>query len=391
MLAGYMGEEAFFRGLSDYLRKNAYGNTTADVLWDALGQASNRDILPFIRPLVVDVGYPMVSISERALSPAQVDQERFLLLGSATDETDMVKWAAPVTVESIPDPAGRVSASTSPNDGIQDNGATSLIRNQQQTAFCRFEFQHQALRGITATLGHLSSSEQIGLIGDVTAQAISGRKNIDASTLLALLLSFRSEKQYHGWNMVLNTLYTLQSVFSEDRAIAHCLNQLMLDLTSTTVDTFSLDMDSPSGPDYLTEQLKVTLLTHRGLAGHPEINTQAAERFQKFVSGDDSAIPVLYREAVSRIGVRNGGGKVSRAMKEEYRKTTTIDGKQIALRALAEVQSVELAEDFLRFGCSDEVGLEELEDAISALADNPKHCGAQGGLDICARQLGDDT
>ena len=44
MIANYVGDEVFFKGVSIYLKKHLFGNSVADDLWDAIGQVTGLDI-----------------------------------------------------------------------------------------------------------------------------------------------------------------------------------------------------------------------------------------------------------------------------------------------------------------------------------------------------------
>lgn len=44
MIASYVGEDAFLKGVSQYLKGNTYKNTTAKALWHSLGEASGKEV-----------------------------------------------------------------------------------------------------------------------------------------------------------------------------------------------------------------------------------------------------------------------------------------------------------------------------------------------------------
>lgn len=50
MLANYLGVDVFLRGVSGYLKAHAYGNASTRALWDALGQASGKDVGALMGP-----------------------------------------------------------------------------------------------------------------------------------------------------------------------------------------------------------------------------------------------------------------------------------------------------------------------------------------------------
>ena len=44
MLANYVGEAVFLRGVSIYLKKHLYGNTVTNDLWSGIAEASGIDV-----------------------------------------------------------------------------------------------------------------------------------------------------------------------------------------------------------------------------------------------------------------------------------------------------------------------------------------------------------
>ena len=52
MLRRWLGDADFAKGLHAYFEKHQYGNTIGRDLWNALGQASGRDVAAFIGFLV---------------------------------------------------------------------------------------------------------------------------------------------------------------------------------------------------------------------------------------------------------------------------------------------------------------------------------------------------
>ncbi len=67
MLLEYIGEEAFTKGLGQYFRRHAFGNTTRADLWQALSESSGKDIEAFMTPWLTRPGMPVVH--KRLIAP----------------------------------------------------------------------------------------------------------------------------------------------------------------------------------------------------------------------------------------------------------------------------------------------------------------------------------
>ena len=61
MLRRWLGDEAFAKGLKAYFEKHQYNNTIGRDLWNALSDASGKDVSSFMDTWLEQPGYPVVS------------------------------------------------------------------------------------------------------------------------------------------------------------------------------------------------------------------------------------------------------------------------------------------------------------------------------------------
>ena len=114
------------------------------------------------------------------------------------------------------------------------------------------------------------------------------------------------------------------------------------------------------------------LSCHRAEVTSSRIIEEAQKQFSAYNSGDKKAVHASLRLAVFRLAVMNGGSAEYEAVKQEYLSTTSIDGKEICLTAMGEVQSIDLVNNFLDFQFSDQVAVQDVHTGSIALANNPK-------------------
>lgn len=67
MLARYLGEDVFIRGVSKYLQTYIYGNTKTDDLWDMLSSVAGKDVTKLMQIWTKRVGFPVVSVTEKTV------------------------------------------------------------------------------------------------------------------------------------------------------------------------------------------------------------------------------------------------------------------------------------------------------------------------------------
>jgi aminopeptidase N len=100
MLKNYVGDEAFRKGLTAYFKKHAYGNTTGDDLWEAVSEASGKDIGAFMTPWLMRSGFPLVTVSQQSKQLA-LTQQQFLDDPSKADPERV--WPVPLFSSSVKD------------------------------------------------------------------------------------------------------------------------------------------------------------------------------------------------------------------------------------------------------------------------------------------------
>ncbi len=94
MLEAYLGEEAFRRGLREYLARFQYANATTADLWQSLSRVTGERVGPLMDPWLDRPGLP--SISARVTDQGvEVAQQRFSYHGA----TDSRPWPIPMVID----------------------------------------------------------------------------------------------------------------------------------------------------------------------------------------------------------------------------------------------------------------------------------------------------
>jgi len=375
MLASHLGLEVFLSGVSNYLKAHEYGNATTNDLWSALSEASGQDVNALMDPWIRKIGYPVVTVAEE---PGQISvtQSRYLSTGDVKPEDDQTTWWVPLGLKSKS--GSKAIAFTVKEDTIREVDDSFYKINSDNTGFYRTNYPPARLATLGKQIDQLSISDKIGLIGDAGALALSGEAQTPA--LLGFVEGFTNESNYLVWSQIISSLGNVKSVFGEDAAILAALKKFTLKLIKPAVTkigwTFAPD------EDYLTGQLRALLISTAGLNGDEDIIKEAQRQFYAYTIGDSSAIHPSLRSAVFQINVQVGGLPAYNAVKAEWATTASIDGKEIALRALGRIQDLkdpedqnplapDLLGDLLKFIFT-EIATQDMHTPAAALAANPK-------------------
>lgn len=368
MLASHLGVETFLKGVSDYLKAHTYGNATTNDLWSALSKASGEDVNTFMDPWIRKIGFPVVTVAEE---PGQISvkQSRFLTAGEVKPEEDETTWWIPMGMRTGPQATeAKREPLTAKADTYRDIDTSFYKINTDQTGFYRTNLPPQRLIQLSGELDKLSVQDKIGVLGDAAALAISG----DGTTggILSFLEGFSNETNYLVWSEVQSCLAKIRSVFSSDEQVSEGLRQFTLKLVSGATE--KIGWEFRSGEDYLTGQLRALLIQTAGLAGHESIVAEAQKKFKAFMGGDKKAIHPSLRGAVFKISIKHGDKDAYEAVKNEFLTTTSVDGREIALQSMGQVQSPELARNYLDWAFSGAVATQDVHSAGVSVANNSK-------------------
>ncbi|EAS30841.3 aminopeptidase 2 [Coccidioides immitis RS] len=369
MLSSHLGQETFLRGIAKYLKAHAYGNATTNDLWSALSEASGKDVTGFMDPWIRKIGFPLVTVAEEP-NQITVAQKRYLASGDVKPEEDETLWWIPLGIKSGQEAKAVGERNlTSKSDVVQNISQDFYKLNKDQCGFYRTNYPPERLAKLGKSLNLLSTEDKIGLIGDASALAVSGEGTTAAT--LALLENFQDEQNYLVWMQLITSLSHIRSVFAANEEIATGLKNFARKLVTPAVE--KLGWEFQPNEDYLTGQLRQLLISSAGHAGHEGTITEAKRRFNLWATGEDkSVIHANLRSAIFTINVSEGGQKEYDTVKEEFGRTSSIDGKEICVGSLARTKNPDILKDYFEFLFSGKVATQDIHTGGAGLAANSK-------------------
>lgn len=367
MLATHLGQDVFLKGVSNYLRAHSYGNAKTTDLWKALSESSGQDVPALMDPWIQKIGFPVVTVAEE---PGQISvkQSRYLSTGDVRAEDDSTTWWVPLGLEGKVGTKGVTPIGLlKKEDTIRDVDDSFYKLNKDTAGFYRTSYPPARLAKLGSQTDRLTLLDKIGLVGDAGALALSGESATPG--LLAFVEGFQSESNHLVWSQILGSLRTVKSVFAENEEISEGLKKFTLKLITPAVE--KIGWAASPDDDFLTTQMRALLISTAGLNGYENIVAEAKRQFNAYIKGDTNAIHPSLRAAVWGIAIRTGGKSEYEALKKEWQTTTSIDGKEIALRALGRIQDASLLSDYINLLFSD-VAVQDMHTGAIALATNPR-------------------
>jgi tricorn protease interacting factor F2/3 len=160
MLEGYIGEEAFRTGVSDYLKEFSFSNATGKDLWDALGKRSGLPVTSMARAWLTRPGYPMVKARVIG-NKVELTQRPFHFGGGRASGV----WPIPIMMRAD----GKEVSFIMNRESVRlDVTATSeLLLNLGRTGFYVALYDEAAYDSLASNFPRLSPYDRAGAMNDL--------------------------------------------------------------------------------------------------------------------------------------------------------------------------------------------------------------------------------
>ena len=192
MLRRWLDDEAFAKGLKAYFEKHQYNNTVGRDLWNALSDASGKDVSSFMDTWLEQPGYPVVN-AEVVDDTLILSQKQFFI-GEHEDKGRL--WEIPLNSnwKGLPDTLseGRIEIPNYSQLAAQNEGALRL--NTANTAHYITEYQGQLLDNILDEFATLDAVSKLQILQERRLLAESGR--ISYASLITLLDLVEKEESF---------------------------------------------------------------------------------------------------------------------------------------------------------------------------------------------------
>jgi len=344
MLVSHLGQDVFLAGITSYLTGRSYGNATSDHLWQALSAVSGIDVKGLMDCWIHQPGYPIVETSTTS-NQLQFKQRPFPR-GSQGVENSI--WQVPLGI-----------ATFSPEDSRSTLSSESCLiewRSQQpkfngnHSGFYRCEYSRDQLLPSIGLCATLSTLDKVGIISDTRALVLAGQK--PASELLALLPNFKHETDCFIWSQIKKSVSMLYSAVADDKLVFGALKNYISQLINPVMRFVNWTGHTDS---YIGGELQKTLIQLAIMSDDQNVLDEVNTRFCCWRNGDTKAIDRNLLSTILSIAVSKGGEQEYQAVKAEYLKNRTIDGREICIAAMGKTGVRAMARDFLDLTFSSDV------------------------------------
>ncbi|KZT39817.1 hypothetical protein SISSUDRAFT_1060871 [Sistotremastrum suecicum HHB10207 ss-3] len=353
MLSAYVGEEQFLKGVSLYLKKHLYGNSTANDLWDGIAEATGLDIRSLMDNWITRIGYPVVTVTEKESGVIHIRQDRFLVDGSPAPEENETLWNIPLSILTSDNTFERtITQRTLLNQRETDikldttkpfklnGGSTGVYRVRYSTE------RAQAIAKEAAKEGSIFKTEdRIGLVSDTLALAQASLS--DTSSLLNVIELFKDDKENLGWTAMNDAITKLVNIFWEDEELSEGLRIFQQSLYAPIVERLGYDNQDDESVD--VKGLRTLAIARAAAVGEPKVVKELLSRWKAYNEGDESAIPADILGATFRVAVEHGGRAEWETMKKIYESSASPATHLPAIGGMCSSKDPELIKEVIEY------------------------------------------
>lgn len=358
MLANWLGDETFIKGVSHYLKKHSYGNAKTNALWESLSFVSGQDVASIMNVWTNKVGYPLISVDE-SKDKISIKQHRFLTTGDVKEEDDQTIYPVFLNLKTGKDSINDTIFQERETDLTSIIGDSKFFKvNGDSNGVYRVNYDDERWVKFGSQAEYLSVEDRIGLVSDVGALSVSGYTK--TSNLLSLVIKWKSsEESYFVWDEILTRIYNIKSAWIfEDEKIKESLKKLLNDLVKEKC--YEIGWEFKSTDSFLDQRLKAILFAACAESGDEGTIKFIKEAFHKYINGDKEAINPNLKACIFNATAAVGGEEEFNELIKIYKNPQSMDEKIIALRSLGKFTNTEILNKVLKFLLDGTIRLQDM-------------------------------
>lgn len=291
MLRRWLGDDDFRAGLKIYFEKHQYSNTIGHDLWDALSEASGKDVAAFMDAWLEQPGYPVVT-AEVVDDTLVLSQKQFFI-GEGQDQNRI--WPIPLNTNwtGLPETLTeeRLAIPNFSQLAAQNEGALRL--NTANTAHYITNYKGQLLKAVLNQLTELDTTSKLQVVQERRLLAESGE--ISYAELIPLLTKLTDETSYLVSEAIAQVVDGLDMFMDEGSEVQAEFKALVNRLMQKNYDRLGFEPQvGESDEDEMVRQKAISLMLY---ADNADAVAKAEEIFDAHKENIES-IPASIRLSV---------------------------------------------------------------------------------------------
>ncbi len=271
MLRRWLGDADFAKGLHAYFEKHQYSNTIGRDLWNALGQASGRDVAAFMDSWLEQPGYPVLTAKVEN-DVLKISQKQFFI-GEHEDKNRL--WVVPLNSnwKGLPDTLETESIEIPGYAALLAENKTALRLNTENTAHYITDYQGELLDAVLADLVKLDNTSKLQIVQERRLLAEAGQ--VSYADLLPVVDQLAKEESYLVVSAVSQVIVALERFIDEGTQTEHDFKALVAKLFRHNYERLGLEAKvGEADEDELVRQMAVSMMIRSNDEGASQAASQ---------------------------------------------------------------------------------------------------------------------
>ncbi|CAH1790172.1 unnamed protein product [Owenia fusiformis] len=325
MVNNFLTEDTFRKGLTNYLKDNAFGNTHHTDLWksltdQAMSEGKNIDVGDIMNTWVRQMGYPVVTVSRNGTS-AEATQKHYLLDPSQTPDPKYPSpynylWKVPLSYTTksesnfINPPIIWMNEETKSLNGLPTETNDWVLVNVNQIGYYRVDYDTANWNALIAQLNdnHLAIQvrNRAQLIDDAFSLSRAGIYNVDITRAMQTTNYLINEREYVPWFAAIENLRYIYQMLGSTGSFGD-YSKYILKQILPLYDFLGWN-DSLKNNTHLEQFTRSLVIAQVCDMGHQACKDQASALYKEWMdSPDDNKISPNLKGTVYCNAIANGG------------------------------------------------------------------------------------
>jgi aminopeptidase N len=361
MLEDYVGEEAWRRGVQDYIRTHRLANTQTDDLWRAVEKAAGKPVTAIAHDFTLQPGVPLIRV-ESATCRGGRTQVALRQGEFSRDRQDRAAraWRVPVIASS--GGGAEVRALVAGGSGtLTVPGCGPVVVNSGQTGYYRTLYSPALLERLTAGFARLKPIDQIGLLADNWGLGLAGYQS--AAEALDMVDAVPADANPQVWIRAATILSSVHKLYEGDEAHQAMIERYASRKLSPVLARIGWTDKASEAPTIPV--LRADLIRTLGEMGDPAV---VAEANRRLAAGDPLATGGPLRTTILAVNARNLDSAGWERLRAQARSERSPLVKAQLYRLLGNAADPALAQRALDLALTDEPGATTSAGIISSVA-----------------------
>ncbi|WP_444810922.1 M1 family metallopeptidase, partial [Streptococcus canis] len=291
MLRRWIGDRDFAAGLRLYFEKHQYRNTIGRDLWNALSDASGKDVAAFMDAWLEQPGYPV--LTARLENDQLILSQKQFFIGEAKDQGRL--WPIPLNSnwKGLPETLTEAEMVIPNFSQLAAENEGALRFNTENTAHYITDYQGPLLAALVTELAHLDNTSALQVIQERRLLADSGL--ISYAELVDLIAQLDDSKSYMVAEAVQQVVSGLKRFVDEGSLAEKSFNRLVTTIYQEDFNQHGFEKKADESDE--DEMVRQVALGRLWLAENPAIIDGLRAIFETYTD-NIASIPAAVRRLV---------------------------------------------------------------------------------------------